>query len=107
MDLKEIEEWWNDKPDLKRPVYGYWMDVTDWLISRVKELEKNIYEAHEDYRHSTNHQEEHMAELEASNKKLREAVNLAIESQGWDGNDPDDDRWTGFYKKARATILKE
>ena len=103
MDLKEIEERWKDKQWF--PINPY-KDI-GWLISRVKELEKNIYEAHEDYRHSTNHQEEHMAELEASNKKLREAVNLAIESQGWDGNDPDDDRWTGFYKKARATILKE
>ena len=42
MDMKEIEEWWRGKPvvcELKRPIFGYWVDVTDWLISRIKELE--------------------------------------------------------------------
>ena len=43
MTLEEIEVWWNNKPEvdklLKRPIFGHWMDVTDWLIRRVKELE--------------------------------------------------------------------
>ena len=29
-------------------------------------------------------------------------VSMAIESQGWDGNSPDDERWTEFYRLARA-----
>lgn len=46
MDIKEIEEWWNEKPEvdylLKRPIFGQWEDVTNWLIQRVKELEKSL-----------------------------------------------------------------
>lgn len=46
MTLEEIEAWWNDKPEvdklLKRPIFGYWEDVTNWLIQRVKELELEL-----------------------------------------------------------------
>jgi hypothetical protein len=44
MTLEEIEVWWNNKPEvdklLKRPIFGHWEDVTNWLIQRVKELEE-------------------------------------------------------------------
>lgn len=44
---------------------------------------------------------------EISNEKLREVVRLAVESQGWSGNDPDDERWRNFYTKARTALKGE
>ena len=35
---------------------------------------------------------------------LREVARLAVESQGWDGNNPDEERWSDFYAKARAAV---
>ena len=37
---------------------------------------------------------------------LLEVAKLAVESQGWDGNDPDEERWVDFYAKARASVKK-
>ncbi len=46
MTMEEIEVWWNNKPEvdklLKRPIFGHWEDITNWLIHRVKELEEEI-----------------------------------------------------------------
>lgn len=44
MDIKEIEKWWAQRPAelLKRPINGYWEEVTDWLIQRVRETEDAI-----------------------------------------------------------------
>ena len=41
---------------------------------------------------------------EADLAKLREVVVLAVESQGWDGNDPNENRWKEFYSKARKSL---
>ena len=35
---------------------------------------------------------------------LLEVCRLAVESQGWDGGDPNEDRWLDFYRRARATL---
>jgi len=41
-EMEVIEAWWSNKPEvdklLKRPIFGHWEDVTNWLIKRVKEL---------------------------------------------------------------------
>ena len=44
--------------------------------------------------------------LIAAAPDLLEVVRSAVESQGWDGSDPDDDRWMAFYASARAAIAK-
>jgi hypothetical protein len=36
--------------------------------------------------------------------KLHEVAKVASESQGWDGNDPDEDRWKELYAKLRKAI---
>ena len=36
--------------------------------------------------------------------KLCDAAKLARESQGWDGNDPDEIRWPELYAKLRKAI---
>jgi len=38
--------------------------------------------------------------------RLSEVCRLAVESQGWDGNDPDDDRWRKLYAKARKALIE-
>jgi hypothetical protein len=38
--------------------------------------------------------------------KLCEAARTAKESQGWDGNNPDDDRWKSLYVKLRKAIAE-
>ncbi len=43
-------------------------------------------------------------ELENKMKELEVVINIAIESQGWDGNNPNDDRWIDFYEKAKSAI---
>ncbi len=37
-------------------------------------------------------------------EELLEVAMLAVDSQTWDGNDPDEDRWRMFYRMARAAI---
>lgn len=40
MTLEEIEDWWKKNPMIdgfEGPIFGYWADVTNWLIQRVKE----------------------------------------------------------------------
>ena len=51
MDIKEIEEWWARRPAelLKRPINGYWEEVTDWLIQRVRETEDAIDNAQREH----------------------------------------------------------
>lgn len=44
--------------------------------------------------------------LYAAAPELLNVAELALESQGWDGNNPDDDRWTNFYAQARSAIEK-
>jgi hypothetical protein len=44
-----------------------------------------------------------IARLRAADK-LCEAAKLARESQKWDGNDPDEIRWTELYAKLRKAI---
>ena len=42
MDLKEIKMWWESRPvvnELRRPIFGHWVEVTDWLIAHAEELE--------------------------------------------------------------------
>lgn len=39
-----------------------------------------------------------------ANQELMNVVALAIESQSWDANDPNENRWTEFYAKARETV---
>lgn len=38
--------------------------------------------------------------------RLCEVAKEAKESQGWDGNNPDDDRWKSLYAKLRKTIAE-
>ena len=45
--------------------------------------------------------------LREENKSLLAIVRLAIESQSWDGNDPNDNRWNhwkDFYSRAQKAI---
>ena len=44
--------------------------------------------------------------LRMENKSLLAIVRLAVESQSWDGNDPNDDRWKDFYSRARKAISR-
>jgi len=37
---------------------------------------------------------------------LLEVAKMAVESQGWSGSDPDENRWTIFYNLARTTVKK-
>ena len=39
-----------------------------------------------------------------SSPDLLAVARLVVESQGWDGNDPDNDRWKELYAKARAAV---
>jgi len=41
---------------------------------------------------------------EAERGELKTIVQLTVESQGWDGNNPDDDRWANLYKRARNAL---
>lgn len=39
MTLDEIKDWWGDKPTadfLKRGIFAYWVEVTDFLIAEVE-----------------------------------------------------------------------
>ena len=38
--------------------------------------------------------------------ELLEVARMAVDSQGWPGNAPDDDRWSEFYAAARAAVAK-
>ena len=88
------------------------------LLARVKELEDNqSYLKHpviKAIQRTTINQAQTIRKLmadieqaEARVKELEEVVKLTVESQGWDGNNPDDDRWTKMYQKAKASIQKE
>jgi hypothetical protein len=37
-------------------------------------------------------------------KEMLEACRLAVNSQGWDGNNPNEDRWTDLYNKLSAVL---
>jgi hypothetical protein len=32
---------------------------------------------------------------------------MVVASQGWDGNDPDNDAWTMLYRKAREALIEK
>jgi hypothetical protein len=38
--------------------------------------------------------------------EMLEALKMVADSQGWDGNNPDEDRWTQMYQTVRALIAK-
>jgi hypothetical protein len=38
---------------------------------------------------------------------LRAALKMVAESQAWDGNNPDDDRWANLYKAIRVALQGE
>jgi hypothetical protein len=84
--LEEIENNWEGS--------GYINDIeTRWLISRVKELEKYLLEAHDDYRHSTNHQEEHISHLEVRVKELEKRSPAEVKIQHFSIWHPMDGVW--------------
>ncbi len=66
-------------------------------VERLKTEKSMIGAARADWCKKAQARQARIAELER-------VVRLAAESQGWDGNDPDDDRWTAFYKMARAAL---
>jgi hypothetical protein len=39
--------------------------------------------------------------------RLRLVVQMVVASQGWDGNDPDNDAWTMLYRKAREALIEK
>jgi len=41
-----------------------------------------------------------------SHYELLELAKLILESQSWDGNDPDEEKWSILYKNARSIIAK-
>jgi hypothetical protein len=45
--------------------------------------------------------------LRNTNRELMKIVALAVESQKWDGNNPDEDRWIEFYSKAKEALRNE
>ena len=42
--------------------------------------------------------------IAAKLEPMREALEMASLSQGWDGNDPDEDRWTELYLRLEDTL---
>jgi len=42
--------------------------------------------------------------LLAANRELMRVVSLAVESQSWTANDPNEDRWKEFYSKCRDAV---
>lgn len=47
------------------------------------------------------------SELESRIAELEKVVEMTVESQEWDGSNPNEDRWTELYTTARAALLKE
>ena len=100
MDMKEIEEKWKSRYCLPPDP---WDDIK-WLIVRIKELEGTQWDR---IANDLTEAKSENAKLLARVKVLEDVVKLTVASQGWDGNNPDDDRWTKLYEKARASIQKE
>ena len=48
--------------------------------------------------------ERYQEELIKSNRELMGIVVMTVDSQSWDGNDPNDDRWTDLYTKAKYAL---
>ena len=44
--------------------------------------------------------------LYAASDDLLEVAKLVVNSQGWNGNDPDLDKWGDLYRKARLAVAK-
>ena len=42
--------------------------------------------------------------ITAKLEPIREALKMASLSQGWDGNDPDEDRWTELYLRLEDAL---
>ena len=68
------------------------IDVTDYCQSQSRPF--GIYEA------------EANAHLLKAAKNLYKVAELVVESQGWDANDPDEDRWTELYLAAKDAIAE-
>jgi len=45
-----------------------------------------------------------LAAMESENAKIKHVLQMAVLSQGWDANDPDEDRWTEFYSAAKDAL---
>ena len=70
---------------------------TDELVEFIKWIRTDITDS------NTSAFDAIIARLRAADK-LCEAVKEASESQGWDGNNPDEDRWKELYAKLRKAI---
>ena len=51
-------------------------------------------------------EDEANAHLIAAAPEMLDFIVLVVESQEWDGNNPDEEKWSDFYAKARAIIAK-
>lgn len=47
-----------------------------------------------------------LEKLEAERTELLEVAKMAVESQSWSGDDPNENRWTIFYRAAKAAVKK-
>ncbi len=113
--VEKIKKWRRQFPQSDAPVYA---SNVDTLLKRMEELEGEIQliTAPEEATGADLAQErkdknswlvayqDKVRKLDTDLAKLREVVILTIESQGWDGNDPNDNRWREFYSKAKKVL---
>ena len=108
MNLREIEEWWRGRPvvhELKQPIFGYWEDITDWLIVRVKELDLALQSLTPGGSEFVNDPERCVAYCrEIRNSQLRQIIKLShrvkeLEEQLQTSRDAHADTMNGMGKK--------